>query len=55
MMTTLPPEVLQRFADSTHVGRMGDPAEIAHGVIFLLENDFVAGETLNMSAGRYMD
>ena len=55
MMAGLPPDVVQRFADSTHVGRVGDPAEIAHGVIFLLENDFVAGETLNLSAGRYMD
>jgi len=55
MMATLPPEIQQRFADSTHVGRVGDPAEIAHGVVFLLENDFVAGETLNLSAGRYMD
>jgi 3-oxoacyl-[acyl-carrier protein] reductase len=55
MMATLPPEIQQRFADSTHVGRVGDPSEIAHGVIFLLENDFVAGETLNLSAGRYMD
>jgi 3-oxoacyl-[acyl-carrier protein] reductase len=55
MMATLPPETQQRLADSTHVGRMGDPAEIAHAVIFLLENDFVAGETLNLSAGRYMD
>ena len=48
-------EVQKRFADSTHVKRVGDPMEIAHAVIFLLENDFAAGETLNMSAGRYMD
>jgi len=55
MYERLPENVQQRFADSTHVGRVCDPAEIAHGVIFLLENDFVAGEILNMSAGRYMD
>lgn len=55
MLKGLPPEVQQKFADSTHVGRLGDPLEIAHGVVFLLENDFVAGETLNLSAGRYLD
>jgi NAD(P)-dependent dehydrogenase (short-subunit alcohol dehydrogenase family) len=55
MLRSLPPEVQQKFADSTHVGRLGDPFEIAHGVVFLLQNDFVAGETLNLSAGRYVD
>ncbi len=55
MYEGLPDEVKQRFADSTHVGRVGEPSEIAHAVIFLLENDFAAGETLNMSAGRYLD
>ena len=55
MMAGLPREIQERFAASTHVGRMGDPSEIAHAVVFLLENDFAAGETLNMSAGRYVD
>ena len=30
---------------------MVDPAEIAHAV-FLLENDFVAGETFNLNGWR---
>jgi 3-oxoacyl-[acyl-carrier protein] reductase len=55
MYEHLPPALQQRFAESTHLGRVGEPGEIAHGVLFLLENDFVTGETLNMSAGRYMD
>lgn len=55
MYENLPSEVQRRFADSTHIGRVGDPFEIAHGVVFILENDFLAGETLNLSAGRYMD
>jgi NAD(P)-dependent dehydrogenase (short-subunit alcohol dehydrogenase family) len=42
------------MANSTHVGRMGEPREMAHAVIFLLENDFISGETLNASAGRYI-
>jgi 3-oxoacyl-[acyl-carrier protein] reductase len=55
MFENLPASLQERFADSTHVGRVCEPSEIAHGVVFLLENDFMAGEILNMSAGRYMD
>jgi 3-oxoacyl-[acyl-carrier protein] reductase len=55
MFLSLPASLQERFADTTHVGRVCEPSEIAHGVVFLLENDFMAGETLNMSAGRYMD
>ena len=55
MFLGLPASLQERFADTTHVGRVCEPAEIAHAVVFLLENDFMTGETLNMSAGRYMD
>jgi len=55
MYEELPPATQKFMADLTHVGRVGEPREIAHAVIFLLENDFVSGEILNMSAGRYMD
>ncbi len=55
MFETFPPASQKIMADSTHIGRVGEPREIAHAVIFLLENDFVTGEILNMSAGRYMD
>jgi NAD(P)-dependent dehydrogenase (short-subunit alcohol dehydrogenase family) len=54
MFETLPKERQAMMANSTHVGRMGEPSEIAHAVIFLLENDFISGETLNASAGRYL-
>lgn len=55
MFQSLSDALKKRLADSTHLGRVSDPSEMAHGVLFLLENDFVTGETLNMSAGRYMD
>lgn len=29
--------------------------EIAHTVIYLLENDYVSGEVIDVNAGRYMD
>ncbi|UCG07665.1 MAG: 3-oxoacyl-ACP reductase FabG [Desulfobacterales bacterium] len=55
MFESLPPATQKHLADLTHVGRVGEPREIAHAVVFLLENDFITGETINMSAGRYMD
>jgi 3-oxoacyl-[acyl-carrier protein] reductase len=55
MFESLPPATQKRLADLTHVGRVGEPREIAQAVVFLLENDFITGETINMSAGRYMD
>jgi 3-oxoacyl-[acyl-carrier protein] reductase len=55
MFESFPPATQKYMADLTHVGRVGEPREIAHAVIFLLENDFITGETINMSAGRYMD
>ena len=54
MYESMPKEKQDLMANSTHVGRMGEPREMAHGVIFLLENDFISGETLNASAGRYL-
>jgi 3-oxoacyl-[acyl-carrier protein] reductase len=55
MFESFAPATQEFMANLTHVGRVGEPREIAHAVIFLLENDFVTGEILNMSAGRYMD
>ncbi len=55
MFLGLPASLQEYFASTTHVNRVGEPSEIAHAVVFLLENDFMTGETLNMTAGRYMD
>jgi 3-oxoacyl-[acyl-carrier protein] reductase len=55
MFLSLPTSLQEHFANTTHLGRVCEPDEIAHAVAFLLENDFITGETLNMTAGRYMD
>ncbi|MEK4085707.1 SDR family NAD(P)-dependent oxidoreductase [Psychrobacillus sp. FSL K6-1415] len=33
------------------VGRLGNPEEIAHAVVFLAENDFVTGTTIHVDGG----
>lgn len=36
-------------------GRFARPEEIAHAVLFLIENDYISGETVNVNAARYMN
>ncbi len=36
-------------------GRFAHPEEIAHSILFLVENDYVSGETLNINAARYIN
>lgn len=48
----LPAAERQASIDGTLVKREGRPEEIAHAVIFLLENEFVTGVCLNVDGGR---
>jgi NAD(P)-dependent dehydrogenase (short-subunit alcohol dehydrogenase family) len=41
-----------RVADSTLLGKIGSPDNIAHAVQFLCENDFVTGVCLAVDGGR---
>jgi len=43
------------LAERTPFGRIARPGEIAHTVVYLLENDYVSGEVIDVNAGRYMD
>ena len=44
----------QAVEDSTPVGRWGGESEIIKAVAFLLESDFVTGETLRVDGGRHV-
>jgi NAD(P)-dependent dehydrogenase (short-subunit alcohol dehydrogenase family) len=48
------PEEIASVASSTPVGRWGGEAEITKAVAFLLESDFVTGETLRVDGGRHV-
>lgn len=48
-------DVKKKLAALTPFGRIAMPEEIAHTVIYLLENDFVSGEIIDVNAGRYPD
>ncbi len=49
------PKIKEKLSTLTPVGRAAKPEEIAHTVIYLLENDYVSGEVIDVNAGRYMD
>jgi NAD(P)-dependent dehydrogenase (short-subunit alcohol dehydrogenase family) len=53
-----PPEMSAEESDavvkSTPLGRWGGEAEIAKAVMFLVESDFVTGETIRVDGGRHI-
>ena len=44
----------ERLARTTPLGRIGSPADVAAAVLFLLEADFITGETLIVDGGRHV-
>lgn len=42
----------RRFAESTPLKRLGTAQDVAKAVLYLLENDYVTGETLVVDGGR---
>lgn len=47
-------EAKERLTQATPLKRIAQPKEIAHTVIFLLENDYVSGEVVDVNGARYM-
>ena len=45
---------LGAVADATPLGRWGGEAEIAKAVMFLVESNFVTGETIRVDGGRHL-
>ena len=49
------PEIKERLRSLSLTGEIAKPDEIAHAVIFLLENDHITGEVIDVNGGRLMD
>ncbi len=43
-----------RLMDSTPLARLGDPADVVQAVLYLLDADFVTGETIVVDGGRHV-
>ncbi len=44
----------ERLATTTPLRRLGAPEDVAHAVLYLLEADYVTGETLLVDGGRHV-
>jgi 3-oxoacyl-[acyl-carrier protein] reductase len=51
ILAAMKPEVLAKMAANVPAGRLGRPAEVAHTLKFLLENDYVNGRILEIDGG----
>ncbi|USD42642.1 SDR family oxidoreductase [Vibrio sp. SCSIO 43135] len=54
MADSLKPEAIDRLNKMVPVGRIGDPAEIAHAVKYIFENDYFTGRILEVDGGMRM-
>jgi acetoacetyl-CoA reductase len=56
MVRAVPPDVLQKIIARIPMGRLGKPADIARGVVFLTDDasDFITGSTLSINGGQHM-
>ncbi len=56
MVRAVPEEVLGKIIRTIPVGRLGQPEDIARGILFLIEDDagFITGSTLDINGGQHM-
>ncbi|HEX6999223.1 MAG TPA: SDR family oxidoreductase [Gammaproteobacteria bacterium] len=52
MVASMKPEMLQKMAAGIPLGRLGEPHEIAHAAVFILENDYVNGRVVEIDGGQ---
>lgn len=55
LVAGLPEERKKKILSRVPMGRFGRPEEVAHAVIFLIENDYITGEVIDVNGGYYMD
>ncbi len=55
MIAKLPEERKKKILSRVPMGRFGTPEEVAKTVIFLIENDYITGEVIDVNGGYYMD
>jgi 3-oxoacyl-[acyl-carrier protein] reductase len=51
MVESMKPEALARMTAAIPLGRLGEPAEIAHAVAFIFENELFSGRCLEVDGG----
>ncbi len=52
ILDAMKPEMIQRALEAIPLGRMAEPAEIAHAAVFIAENDYFSGRVIDVDAGN---
>lgn len=57
MVRAVPEDILKKIVQNIPVGRLGEPAEVARAVCFLVADEagFITGETLSVNGGQHME
>jgi len=48
------PARMEKFRENTPLKRNGRPADVARAIQFLIENNFITGETIDVNGGLFM-
>jgi len=48
------PEKMKKFKEATPIKRIGESIHVSNAIKFLIENDFITGETIDVNGGLYM-
>ena len=51
ILDAMKPEILEKMVAPVPIGRLGEPAEIAHAARFMFENDFFTGRVIDLDGG----
>jgi len=54
MVAAMPESVRESIIAQVPMKKLGDPEEIAKGVIFICESEYMTGQCLNLNGGLYM-
>ena len=55
MMRDVSKERLKIILSGIPLKRMATPEEVAKTIVFLIENDYITGEVIDINGGSYMD
>jgi len=54
MLKTIPKNILDNYIETIPMKKIGSIDSVAHCVIFLIENNYITGQNININGGLYM-
>lgn len=54
MVSAMPEDILNKIISQIPVNKLGSPSDIAKGVRYLIEAEYITGQCLNINGGLYM-